>query len=51
MVVRRDTLWKAIERQDPTRSGAIELKVTEHPEHIAYEGVTLESPEEEKALV
>ena len=51
VVSRLDTLWEAIEKQDPTRSGAIELKVTENPEHIAYEGVTLDSPEGEKALV
>ncbi|CRI63242.1 ABC transporter domain protein [Thiocapsa sp. KS1] len=51
VVSRLDTLWEAIERQDPTRSGAIELNVTENPEHIAYEGVTLDAPDEEKALV
>lgn len=51
VVSRLDTLWEAIERQDPIRSGAIELKVTESPEHIAYEGVTLDSPEEDRALV
>jgi putative ATP-binding cassette transporter len=51
VVSRLDTLWEAIEKQDSIRSGAIELKVTENPEHIAYEGVTLDSPEGEKALV